>query len=133
MLAEKIEEFDIIGHTWDKQGVKWTPKQLSHYYDKPREIRLRETVIPSVKEVYKAWIEEIRNTMKIKNGHLVSCEPYARSNERILDFLARFVKEKYTKAFSNIEFTDITEQFLKTMFFYRGRGCKKEESRRNTR
>lgn len=30
MLAEKIEEFDIIGRTWDKQGMKWTPKQLSH-------------------------------------------------------------------------------------------------------
>lgn len=127
MLAEKIEEFDIIGRTWDKQGVKWTPKQLSHYYDKPREIRLRETVIPSVEEVYKAWIEEIRNTMKMKNGHLVSCEPYARSNERILDFLARFVKEKYTKAFSNIEFTDITEQFLKDyVFFIEAEGAKKK-------
>ena len=127
MLADKILEYDTIGKLWDKEGVKWTPKQLSHYYDKPREIKMRETVIPSVEKVYRAWIEEIRNTMKMKNGHPVSCEPYARSNERILEFLMRFVKEKYDKAFSNIEFTDITEQFLKDfVFFIESEGAKKK-------
>lgn len=109
--------------------MAWTPKELSHYYDKPRELMLRETVIPTVEQVYKQWIQEIRNTKKMKNGHEVPCESYAQANERILEFLTRFVREKYGRSFSNLQFTDITEQFLKDYVFF----IESEGAKRNSR
>lgn len=90
-----------------------------------RELMLRETVVPTVEQVYRKWIQEIRETKKMKNGHEVPCEPYAHTNERILEFLSRFVKEKYGCSFSNLQFADITEQFMKDyVFFIESEGAK---------
>lgn len=126
LLASTVNKYLQVGNAWDDQQVRWTPKELSHYYDKPREVMLRETVVPTVEQVYRKWIGDIRETKKMKNGHEVPCEAYAKANERILDFLTRFVKEKYDRAFSNLEFTDITEQFLKDYVFYiESEGAKK--------
>lgn len=126
LLASTVNKYLQVGNAWDDQQVRWTPKELSHYYDKPREVMLRETVVPTVEQVYRKWICDIRETKKMKNGHEVPCEAYAKANERILDFLTRFVKEKYDRAFSNLEFTDITEQFLKDYVFYiESEGAKK--------
>lgn len=129
LLSSTVNKYTQIGNTWDEQGVAWTPKELSHYYDKPRELMLRETVIPTVEQVYKQWIQEIRNTKKMKNGHEVPCESYAQANERILEFLTRFVREKYGRSFSNLQFTDITEQFLKDYVFF----IESEGAKRNSR
>ena len=126
LLASTVNKYLQVGNAWDDQQVRWTPKELSHYYDKPREVMLRETVVPTVEQVYRKWISEIRETKKMKNGHEIPCEAYAKANERILDFLTRFVKEKYDRAFYNLEFMDITEQFLKDYVFYiESEGAKK--------
>ena len=126
LLSSILNKYYQVGNMWNEQKVIWTPKELSHYYDKPRELMQRETVIPTVEQVYKQWIQEIRNTKKMKNGHEVSCEPYAHANERILEFLTRFVREKYDRSFSNLQFTDITEQFLKDyVFFIESEGAKR--------
>lgn len=129
LLSSTVNKYTQIGNTWDEQGVAWTPKELSHYYDRPCEFMLRETGIPTVEQVYKQWIQEIRNTKKMKNGHEVPCESYAQANERILDFLTRFVREKYGRSFSNLQFTDITEQFLKDYVFF----IESEGAKRNSR
>ena len=112
LLAAEVGRYQRLANDWDAQNVRWTPKDLSHYFDKPREMVLRETVIPTVEQLYRAWIAETRSTVKMKNGHEVSCEPYAEANERYMNFLAGFVREKYDRAFSNLQFTDITEKFL---------------------
>lgn len=126
LLSSILNKYYQIGNVWDNQNIIWTPKELSHYYDKPREVMLRETVIPTVEQVYRQWIEEIRGTKKMKNGHEISCEPYAHANERILEFLTRFVREKYNRSFSNLQFSDITGQFLKNLvFFIESEGAKK--------
>ena len=65
----------------------------------------------------------------MKNGHEVPCESYAQANERILEFLTRFVREKYGRSFSNLQFTDITEQFLKDYVFF----IESEGAKRNSR
>ena len=36
LLSSTVNKYTQIGNTWDEQGVAWTPKELSHYYDKPR-------------------------------------------------------------------------------------------------
>ena len=125
LLSSTVNKYSQVANTWDEQKVVWTPKELSHYYDKPRELMLRETVVPTVEQVYRKWIQEIRETKKMKNGHEVPCESYAHTNERILEFLSRFVKEKYGRSFSNLQFTDITEQFMKDyVFFIESEGAK---------
>ncbi len=118
LLAMEVSKYQQLANDWDAQNVRWTPKDLSHYFDKPREMVLRETVILTVEQVYLNWITETRNTVKMKNGHQVSCEPYANANRRYMDFLARFVKEKYDRSFKTLEFSDITEQFMKDYVFF---------------
>lgn len=126
MLSNSINKYSQIANAWELQGTKWTPKQLSHYFDKPREVMLRETVIPTVEQMFNEKIDELRATMKMKNGHEVSSEPYAKQHESLVKFLKRFTKEKYGKSFSNFYFTDITEQFLKDyVFFIESEGAKK--------
>jgi integrase len=44
-----------------------------------------------------------------------------------MDFLSRFVKEKYGRSLKSLEFTDITEQFMKDYVFYiESEGAKKQ-------
>lgn len=126
LLSSTLNKYYQIGNAWEDQKIRWTPQELSHYYDKPREVMLRETVVPTVEQVYRKWIDDIRETKKMKNGHEVPCDSYAKTNERVLDFLTRFVKTKYDRAFSNLHFTDITEQFLKDyVFFIESEGAKR--------
>lgn len=126
ILASKISKYTEIANVWDEQNIRWTPKQLSHYFDKPREVMLRETVIPTVESIYKLWIEEKRSNMKLKNGHQVPSDSYADANARYMANCARFVKEKYDRAFSSLQFTDITQKFLLDyVFFIETEGAKK--------
>ncbi|MBS6652185.1 hypothetical protein [Alistipes putredinis] len=53
LLSSTVNKYTQIGNTWDEQGVAWTPKELSHYYDRPCEFMFRETGIPTVEQVYK--------------------------------------------------------------------------------
>jgi len=125
LLAVEVSKFQRLANDWEAQGTRWTPRELSHYFDKPRETMLKETVIPTIEQVYKAWIAETRSTVKMKNGHEVPCDSYADANQRYMAFLARFVKEKYDRQFKSLEFTDITEQFMKDyVFFIESEGAK---------
>lgn len=53
LLSSTVNKYTQIGNTWDEQGVAWTPKELSHYYDRLCEFMFRETGIPTVEQVYK--------------------------------------------------------------------------------
>ncbi len=117
-LASQISRYQALASTWDEQGVRWTPKDLSHYFDKPREMVLRETVIPTVEQVYLAWISDKRSNQKLKNGHEVPSDSYADAGMSRMKQCARFVREKYDRSFSNLQFTDITEKFLLDYVFY---------------
>lgn len=126
LLSSAVSKYHQVANIWDEQGQKWTPKDLSHHFDQPRELALKENIIPTVENYYKQWIELKRKNKKNKNGHEVDSEPYAKACERYMGFFARFVSEKYGKAFSSLQFSDITEEFLTSyVYFIEAEGAKK--------
>jgi integrase len=117
-LADVQNDYIRVANSWEQNNVNWTPKQLSAYYKKPREVMLRETVIPTVEQMFKIKIAELYANKRIKNGHEISSNNYAKIHEKVLEFLKKFTVEKFSRSFSNYHFTDITADFLRQYVMY---------------
>lgn len=111
LLSDTLGQYIQQINLWERQGKNWTPKELKVEFSKTKDQLLKE-VIPTVEQLFHIRIKELRAKSKVKNGHVLSSNPYASSHENVLKYLHQFTKDKYGRCFSNYHFTELDETFL---------------------
>lgn len=111
LLSDTLGQYIQQVNLWERQGKNWTPKELKAEFSKTQEQLLKE-VVPTVEQMFQIRIKELRSQSKVKNNHIITRETYARTHEKVLEYLKQFTKEKYGRSFSNYHFYDLDETFL---------------------
>lgn len=111
LLSETLGRYIQQINLWERQDKNWTPKELKAEFSKTKEQLLKE-VVPTVEQMFQIKIQELQTHTRVKNGHLLTSSVYAKTHEKVLEYLKQFTKEKYGRSFSNYHFPDLDETFL---------------------
>ncbi len=106
----KLEYIKVI-EEWEVQDINWTPVQLAHHFDKPKEEQ-KKIVIRTVSECFDVIINAMRNRKRIKNGVERTSASIAEIYHYLRNSLRIFTETVYHKDFSKYYFKDIDEKFL---------------------
>ena len=116
-LSELKMKYLVVVEQWEKENRLWSPVQWSHWFDK-ENLRKEQVKVLSVSQMIDDIMETKKNTKRLKNGQVVTCQSTSKTYLDVKNTLTRFIKEKYNREFSTYYFEDINEQFLYDYVFY---------------
>lgn len=109
LLQKEKLKYLKVAEKWEYSGKNWIPVEWSHFYDQEKEIQNRYT---TVSDIIDQMIEINMKRIRIRNGRTFTCESAATKLKYLKSSLERFVKNKYRREFSKLQFRDIDEKFL---------------------
>lgn len=104
-----------IAERWEAEKKDWTPVELSHYFDKKKQICDRYITVAKMLDL---MVEKFLERERFKNGRIVSSQRNAEKYRRLKKQLTEFTHNKYRREFSKYFFRDITEKFLLEFAMY---------------
>lgn len=117
LLDMKMQYLRVI-EDWEAANEPWSPVQWSHSLDNTQTCRRDEPKVITVVTWLEGYMERCRNTERVKNGNIVTCDTNARRLGYFKVQLDKFTLEQYGRSFSTYFFRDINEQFIKDFIAY---------------
>lgn len=109
-LLQKLKlKYLKIAERWEFEGKKWSPLELSHYYDENNKYKDR---LANVSSVLDRIVYYFMNRKRVKNGFTITSANNAKGYKILKKSLENFTRYKYRKEFSGYMFRDITERFI---------------------
>ena len=125
-LQKEKNKYKDLADRWEERGKLWTPKELSHYFEK--EPKAGNQLI-TVSAMLIKLEQKFENSKRFKNGRVLSSHSNAVCYKYLRESLENFTRTKYRQDFSKFMFRDITRDFIEDyVFFELKRGAKNNNS-----
>ena len=111
ILLNLRNQYQTVAEEWEAEERKWTPVELSHYFDKKKTTKAKVKAM-SVIQTIDHLRDHFYAKKKNKNGRIVTSVSNAKKYEHFKTALSEFTRDHYGKSLASYHFQDIDEQFL---------------------